>query len=386
MHEKIAFFLPMAGLYVHIPFCKTRCSYCNFFSTTELDKMGRYVANLGRELELRKDFLPQKNLATLYWGGGTPSLLSFQHAKTIMDHIKSHFSFEPLPEITLEANPDDITEERLTQWRELGFNRLSIGIQSFDDNLLKLVNRRHTAQQAINAVKNAQQTGFHNISIDLIYGLPGQTLDDWKMEIQRALQLNVQHISAYGLSYEEGTPLYIRCQNKEIMPSDDELYNQMYDLLCSELQRAGFERYEVSNFARPNCRARHNSSYWHDVSYMGIGPGAHSYNGQVRQWNVENLQLYMDSLEKGHLPLEEETIDRTTHFNETLMLALRTAEGLDLSRLARTFGQEEADECQRKAQPYMAKGLLCLQENCLVPTQQGFHWLNAMITDLMKDV
>ena len=147
MHEKIALFLPMAGLYVHIPFCKTRCSYCNFFSTTELDKMGRYVANLGRELELRKDFLPQKNLATLYWGGGTPSLLSFQHAKTIMDHIKSHFSFEPLPEITLEANPDDITEERLTQWGELGFNRLSIGIQSFDDHLLKLVNRRHTAQQ-----------------------------------------------------------------------------------------------------------------------------------------------------------------------------------------------------------------------------------------------
>ena len=227
MHEKIALFLPMAGLYVHIPFCKTRCLYCNFFSTTELDKMERYVANLGRELELRKDFLPQKNLATLYWGGGTPSLLSFQHAKAIMDHIKSHFSFESLPEITLEANPDDITEERLTQWGELGFNRLSIGIQSFDDHLLKLVNRRHTAQQAINAVKNAQQTGFHNISIDLIYGLPGQTLDDWKMEIQRALQLNVQHISAYGLSYEEGTPLYILCQNKEIMPSDDELYNQM---------------------------------------------------------------------------------------------------------------------------------------------------------------
>lgn len=386
MHEKTAFFLPMAGLYVHIPFCKTRCAYCNFFSTTALNQIERYIANLDRELDLRKDYLSTDTLATLYWGGGTPSLLSFQHCKTIMGHIKSHFSLEPMSEITLEANPDDITEECLNLWLDLGFNRLSIGIQSFDDKLLKLVNRRHTSQQAINAVETAQRAGFRNISIDLIYGLPGQTLEDWKKDICRTLQLDVQHVSAYGLSYEEGTPLYIRCQNKEIVPSDDDLYNQMYDLMCVELQRAGFERYEVSNFAKPYCRSRHNSSYWHDVSYMGIGPGAHSYNGQVRQWNVENLQLYMDSLEKGHLPLEEETIDRTTHFNETLMLALRTAEGLDLSRLARTFGQEEADECQRKAQPYIAKGLLCLQENCLVPTQLGFHWLNAMIADLMKDV
>ena len=228
--------------------------------------------------------------------------------------------------------------------------------------------------------------GFRNISIDLIYGLPGQTLEDWKKDICRTLQLDVQHVSAYGLSYEEGTPLYIRYQNKEIVPSDDDLYNQMYDVMCVELQRAGFERYEVSNFAKPYCRSRHNSSYWHDVPYMGIGPGAHSYNGRARQWNVENLPLYMETLEAGRLPAEEEQIDRTTHFNETLMLALRTAEGLDLSHLARIFGQKDADECLQKAQIYIAKGFLCLRENNLVPTQLGFHWLNAMIADLMKDV
>ena len=293
---------------------------------------------------------------------------------------------EPMSEITLEANPDDITEECLNQWLDLGFNRLSIGIQSFDDKLLKLVNRRHTSQQAINTVETAQRAGFRNISIDLIYGLPGQTLEDWKKDICRTLQLDVQHVSAYGLSYEEGTPLYIRYQNKEIVPSDDDLYNQMYDVMCVELQRAGFERYEVSNFAKPYCRSRHNSSYWHDVPYMGIGPGAHSYNGRARQWNVENLPLYMETLEAGRLPAEEEQIDRTTHFNETLMLALRTAEGLDLSHLARIFGQKDADECLQKAQIYIAKGFLCLRENNLVPTQLGFHWLNAMIADLMKDV
>lgn len=376
----------MAGLYVHIPFCKSRCAYCNFFSTTSLDFIDRYVEALAKEIRLRKDYLPQNSLATLYFGGGTPSLLQSSHLKRIMDVITSCFTFEQNPEITIEANPDDMKDNVIRQWGHLGFNRLSIGIQSFNDTLLRLVNRRHDASMAIEAVRLAQKSGFHNISIDLMYGLPGQTIDDWKADIHQALLLGVQHISAYGLSYEEGTPLYKRCQNNEIVPSDDELYNEMYDILCMELRQAGFERYEVSNFALPGYYSRHNSSYWYDIPYMGIGPAAHSYNGDSRQWNVEDLNAYLQAISAGEIPCEQEYIDSMTRYNEYVMLALRTSEGIDLSVMEQRFGLLIADYCRKQAQPYLSRNQLLMRGTKLVPTQQGIKLLNLMIEDLMQDI
>ena len=297
----------MAGIYIHIPFCKTRCVYCDFYKETDESKINDFVAALCAEATLRKNEISE-SIKTIYFGGGTPSRLSKQHFENIFENLFSNFSVESDAEITLEANPDDLSEEYIQLLRELPFNRISIGIQSFDDDELKFLSRRHSAQQAIDAVKRCQQAGFDNISIDLMYGLPKQTLEIWKENLQKACELNIQHISAYHLIYEPETKLYSLLQKGKIQPVTDDASTEMFSTLIDVLLQNGFEHYEISNFAKNGLYSMHNTSYWKNEKYMGLGPSAHSYDGENRSWNVSSLNKYIESVKSGKLSQETENL------------------------------------------------------------------------------
>ena len=298
----------MAGIYIHIPFCKSRCRYCDFFSTTHLEKQQQYVEALLAEWQDRQHELSEP-IHTLYIGGGTPSTLDSAALDRILQTILGNTTSDHRPqEITMEANPGDITLEKAQAWRAMGINRLSIGIQSFDDQLLTLIGRRHTAEQARQAVAYAQAAGFDNISIDLMYALPDQTMQQWQNDVAQALQLGVQHISTYGLIYEDGTVLTTLLEHGVIEAVDEDLEMQMYDYLVEQLTANRFLHYEVSNFALENRHSRHNSSYWNDTPYMGLGAGAHSYNGQQRQWNIADLDAYIEQAMAHDLRPEIETL------------------------------------------------------------------------------
>ena len=369
----------MYSLYLHIPFCKSRCAYCDFFSTTLLSRREAYVDALCQEATRRLSPLTTNHpISTIYFGGGTPSLLSPDRIARVLQTINATQAIE----VTLEANPGDLTPDYLRAIREAGVNRLSIGIQSFDDEVLRLIGRRHTAAQAKAAVKAAQAAGFDNISIDLIYGIPSQlsTLNSpllaWQDQIRQALQLGVQHISTYCLSYEEGTRMTRMLEQGEITEVDEDTENAMYDLLVSQLKEAGFEHYEVSNFALPGYCSRHNSSYWNRTPYIGLGAGAHSYDGaRTRSWNPDNLEEYIRAMERGEDAATYETLTDTDLYNERIMLGLRTAEGIALSELHNPA----------LAQPFIERGLLRrTPDNRLVATLQGIHILNRIIEDLME--
>ena len=352
----------MAGLYIHIPFCKKRCLYCDFFSTTQLEKREAYVAALMREIEERKDEAGEP-IRTVYIGGGTPSTLSIESMTGINQYLHSTF----IGEYTVEVNPGDVTKAYLEGLRALGVNRLSMGVQSFDDGLLQLIGRRHTAQQAIDAVKTAQEAGFENISIDLMYALPTQTMDRWKADIETALELGVQHISSYGLMYEEGTVLTKMLESGQIEAIDEDTENAMYDVLCARLKAAGMVHYEVSNFALPGYEAQHNSCYWDHTPYIGIGAGAHSLVGRKRSWNVSDIDAYI----AGTAERESETLTDEDWYNEQLMLGLRTCKGVDKTLI------------RKDVSGYIAQGLLQEKEGKVVATQDGIHILNRIIEDLM---
>ncbi len=374
----------MAGIYIHIPFCKSRCTYCDFFSTTLMEKRDDYIRALTHEVVSRRNYLPSQEVRTIYFGGGTPSTLSLEQFGTVLEAVRANYCICPDAEITLEANPSDITDEKLRGWREQGVNRLSMGIQSLQDPLLKLIGRRHNAAQALEAVRLAQKAGMNNISIDLMYGLPTQTMQQWQDDIGQAMQLGIQHISAYCLSYEEGTVLTARLHNQEISAIDDETENAMYDYLVHTLENNGFMRYEVSNFALSGYESRHNSSYWNATPYLGLGAGAHSFDGNSRQWNIDDLQTYIDAQLADKTCFEREVLTADDRYNELVMLGLRTRNGLNLSEVP-SFMQEH---CKLVANSYICAGLLkeILDGNGdtrLVATQQGIHILNRIIEDLM---
>ena len=381
----------MSGIYIHIPFCKSRCAYCDFFSTTQLSRREAYVDALCKEAKRRLATLNSKRstpnpITTIYFGGGTPSLLSPDQIARILQTIDAPQAIE----VTLEANPGDLTPNYLRAVREAGVNRLSIGIQSFDDEVLRLIGRRHTAAEAKAAVKAAKAAGFDNISIDLIYGIPSQystlnsQLSAWEAQIEQALQLGVQHISTYCLSYEEGTRMTHMLEQGEINEVDEDTENAMYDLLVSQLKEAGFEHYEVSNFALSGYRSKHNSSYWNRTPYIGLGAGAHSYDGaRTRSWNPDNLEEYIRAQEMEETPHSEsastmatyETLTDTDLYNERIMLRLRTAEGIAINELHNPT----------LATPYIERGLLKqTPDKRLVATLQGIHILNRIIEDLFS--
>ena len=288
----------MASLYIHVPFCKTRCAYCDFYSQTHLIYINVYTKAIICELELRNGYLEGEAIETIYWGGGTPSLLQPDNFELIFSAIHRFYDTSSCSEITLEANPDDITESYLTALRRLPFNRISLGVQSFNDNDLRLLNRRHTAQQACDAVSLCQKAGYSNLSIDLIYGLPGQTPEMWKENVDKALRLNIPHLSAYHLSYEEGTVMYRQLNEKMIEPVSEETSVILFNLLIDKLEAAGYLHYEISNFCKPGYFSRHNTAYWTDRNYLGIGPAAHSYNHHSRQWNIDSLTDYIEGIMK----------------------------------------------------------------------------------------
>ncbi len=374
----------MAGIYIHIPFCKSRCKYCDFFSTTHLEKRAQYVAALLEEWRMRAHEVKEP-IRTIYIGGGTPSMLDDSSLQMIIEAIRRESSLnstaisEPLQgdeaklqEITMEANPGDITLERAQAWRKMGINRLSIGVQSLDDELLQLIGRRHTAEQARKAVAAAQAAGFDNISIDLMYALPSQTMEQWQKDVAEALQMGVQHISTYGLIYEEGTVLMTLLDHGVIEAVDEDTEMQMYDYLVEQLAANNFEHYEVSNFALPNRQSRHNSSYWNNTPYIGLGAGAHSYDGQVRQWNISDLDTYIAQAMAHQLQPEKEVLSEEQRHTERVMLGLRTNSGISIDEIDRS-----------KAQPYIAQGMLIEKDNRIVATTKGYHILNRIIEDLI---
>lgn len=358
----------MSGLYIHIPFCKKRCLYCDFFSTTRLERQDAYVAALVQEIKARQDEAGEP-IRTVYIGGGTPSTLSLE-AMTRINHVLNR---DQVAEFTVEVNPGDVTKEYLQGLRALGVNRLSMGVQSFQDDLLTLIGRRHNAQQAIDAVHMAQEAGLDNISIDLMYALPTQTMDQWKADIETALTLGIRHISCYGLMYEPGTALYNELMNERIKAIDEDTENAMYDYLCERLQQAGFVHYEVSNFALPGYASQHNGSYWNNTPYVGVGAGAHSYIRNVRSWNPDDLDAYIHGIEDGTLIREQETLTDTDRYNEHIMLGLRTCQGV-----AREDIDGDIDDL-------LEAGLLQIKNNRVIATQQGIHLLNRIIEDLMRD-
>ena len=374
----------MAGIYIHIPFCKKRCTYCDFYTEVAPHLIPNLIYSITKELHIRKDYLKNEPINTIYFGGGTPSILTYEQFLSIFETIYSIHTVNDNAEISFEANPDDLTVEFLKSIRFLPFNRISIGIQSFDDDDLKKVNRRHTGKQAFDAVKNAQNAGFKNISIDLIYGLPFQTIKKWEDQLNTALSLKVQHVSAYGLTYEEGTQLWKQRENGKVKTVEDETMNEMYLLLVKKMKENGFDAYEISNFAIQNYRSRHNSSYWKQDSYIGIGPSAHSYDLNSRQWNVASITDYISAIENNNVFFEREELTDFDRYNDCVMVSLRTLDGIDLSLIENKFGLELTTYCYENIKSYIDDNKVIYSNNKLSLNLEGIMISNQILIQIMK--
>lgn len=360
----------MAGIYLHIPFCKQACHYCNFHFSTSLKYKSEMVDALLRELELRKDYLSGVPLQSIYFGGGTPSLLQHSELAAIFEAIHQYYEVAPGAEITLEANPDDLSQAKLRMLASTPVNRLSIGIQSFFEEDLQFMNRAHTAAEADTSVKAAQDIGFTNLTIDLIYGSPTTSDQQWQSNIHRTLELGVPHLSCYCLTVEPKTALAHFVKTGQAKPLDDEQASRQFIQLIDHMEQAGFLHYEISNFAKPGAEAVHNSSYWAGLPYLGIGPSAHSFKADERSWNIANNQQYMNAIKEGILPLEIEKLSPQDQFNEYIMTGLRTSKGIDpvyLGKKYAEFWQQVAPEIQA----FLAKKQLLLKEGRLVLSRSG---------------
>ncbi len=354
----------MAGIYIHIPFCKKACHYCNFHFSTQLKYIDDFTKAIIQEIEIQKNYLSQP-IQTLYFGGGTPSLLPMDDFHKILDKLRSVYSLDSNIEFTIEANPDDIQPNQVNAWKKAGVNRLSIGIQSFQPAALQWMNRAHTTEQAHEAIRAAQGEGIGNISIDLIYGTPHLTNDDLKADLAMIDQYQIQHLSCYALTVEEKTALHAMIQNKKIDRVHPEQQAAHFDIITHYTEKIGMEHYEISNFSQPGFRSKHNSNYWKGVPYLGLGPSAHSYNKNTRQWNVANNQLYFSTLEKNELPFEIEQLPLATKYNEYMMISLRCMEGFSLEYIFQNFGPEFQAHTLKIMQGFVAK-------NWLTETSQGF--------------
>jgi len=318
----------MAGIYIHIPFCRKRCHYCDFYKSTDFSKKVRLLSGLKKELISRSLELASEEINTIYLGGGTHSVLLLDELKDLLNTIHLNYQVSGEAEITMEANPDDLSQALLSAFRQVGFNRLSMGIQSFSEADLKLMNRRHSVLQAIQSVKWAKNAGFSNISIDLIYGLPNQTLEEWERNVRIAVQLDVQHISAYNLTYHEGTIFYDQLKKGILKELPDELSLQQFEILIRILKDAGFEHYEISNFCKPGLYSKHNSSYWKSKKYVGIGPSAHSFDLQTRRWNVSSIPKYLQGIDNNEPYSESEILTEQDRYNDYIITGLRTIWGV----------------------------------------------------------
>jgi oxygen-independent coproporphyrinogen-3 oxidase len=399
---------PLSGLYLHIPFCRTKCSYCDFFSVTSLRRKEQVIQAIVKEIRQEAAFLssfdgeePSKKksgfdvnelilegkkprLSTIYVGGGTPSLLDETDWSRLFETIEASFDDSACEEITLEANPDDLTPEYLRMLRHWPFNRISIGIQSFIAEELAAIGRRHDAAQAIRAVYDCQAVGFDNISIDLMYGLPGQTPERFRVSVEQAVQLPVKHISTYALSWEEGSMLYAQLKRGKLTQASDDSLAACYQWLNEILPAHGFQRYELSNFAQAGYESKHNTGYWLGKAYLGVGPSAHSYNGRLRRWNVSRIDAYVQGIESGQPQREEEWLDEQTKYNDYVMTRLRTTQGINLKELEEQFGASLTVSCLKQADRNLQANLLKSEGGYLSLTDKGLFLADAIITDLIK--
>lgn len=371
----------MAGIYIHIPFCRKACHYCNFHFSVSLKQKHDMINAICKEAELQQHYINEP-VATVYFGGGTPSLLETSELELVLNKLRDLFSIEPHAEITIETNPDDISAEKLQAWKAIGINRLSIGVQSFFEEDLQWMNRAHNATQALQSIELAQQYGFNNITIDLIYGTPTLTDEKWQQNIATAFRLNVPHLSCYALTVEPKTALEKMIATHKINAVDPEQQSRQLDILINNTEQNGFEHYEISNFAKPGFRSRHNSSYWQQKNYLGLGPSAHSFNGKSRQWNIANNALYIKSIEQNIVPAEQEELTPTQQLNEYIMTSLRTMEGLDISFINAKFGEEKSAQLIRSSAKFITQHTLILHNNFLMLTQKGKHFADGIAADL----
>lgn len=371
----------MSGIYIHIPFCKQACHYCDFHFSTSLKKKSELVSALQNELVLRKNELPNEPIKTIYFGGGTPSLLNLEELTAIFKTIYAEFTIAENPEITLEANPDDLSEEKINELANSKINRLSIGVQSFFEEDLKLMNRAHNAEEALNSIKLARSK-FDNISVDLIYGIPGMSNERWQKNIQILLDLDIPHISSYALTVEPNTALQKFIEKGKIKPVDDAAAAQHFETLRTVLKNAGFEHYEFSNYGKPGYFSQNNTAYWLGKPYLGIGPSAHSYDGNSRKWNIANNTLYIKAIEKSELPLEVEELSITDRYNEYIMTRLRTHFGVDLVEVESKFGKEYLEYLKEQSVVLFEKELLRIENNVMHITEKGTFLSDGIAADL----
>lgn len=374
----------MAGIYIHIPYCKTRCIYCDFFTQTDMKEKSQYLLALCKELNIRKDYFGGELVETIYFGGGTPSQLSLSDFKVVFDTIYNNYEISPQAEITIEANPDDLNDAYVKGVLfHLPINRISIGIQSFIDDELVFLSRRHKAQKAIDAVKRCQDNGFDNISIDLMYGLPNQTIDMWEYNLNKASLLDVQHISAYHLIYEEGTKLYRMFEAGSINAVEEDTSLEMFSMLIDRLDTGGFMHYEISNFAKEGYFSRHNSSYWLGQKYLGIGSAAHSFDGKNRSFNVASIDRYIYEIGQGRVPSEIEVLNPKTAYNDFILTGMRTMWGVNLELLEKNFGANMLKYCLNNVQKHLEGGFVSKEDNILKLSRKGIFISDSIMSDLM---
>jgi len=374
----------MAGLYIHIPFCKQACHYCDFHFSTNQDQRTRLCQAIAKEINLQHSYLDNEPIHTLYFGGGTPSLLSGEELNIIFESVHSHFVVDDDAEVTMEVNPDDLTTDKLKELKNFGVNRLSVGIQSFNNPTLTFFNRAHSGEQAIESIHRARTAGFDNISIDLIYSVPGQAEDIWKKDIEQAVALQPEHISSYSLTIEEKTAFGKWQKTGRIKPLDENKAVADFEVLMDMLNSSGYEHYEISNFSKPGFHSKHNSNYWRQRKYLGLGPSAHSYNGKTRQFNVANNSHYINAIIKGEVPFEIEQLSRENKINEYIITTLRTKWGCDISYLEKNFGYSIFET--PILQKLLVQELIVLNKTIMTLTKKGKMLADQVAIELFVSV
>ncbi len=372
----------MSGIYIHVPFCKKKCDYCDFYSVPSLGLLDSFARAVEKEIELRSNYLQDSRVETIYFGGGTPSLLSESHLGSIFGSLQKNFNLSESLEVTIEANPDDLNPAKLKEFLGVGFNRISIGVQSFSDTDLAYLGRRHNSQQAVDSVIWASEAGFNNISIDLIYGLPISSSKVWKENLVKAFALPIKHLSSYHLIYEEGTPLTRKVDRGLVLPVEEETSVNQFEILQKEAASNDFIHYEISNLAVEGFFSKHNTSYWQQVPYLGLGPSAHSYNGFSREWNPRSVNSWLNSVSENAVATEKEILSEREKLNEYLITSLRTMWGTNVDYVKSEFGEESAAKLQKNAKKFIEQGLVTLQNNHLVIPQKHFLVSDGIITDL----
>ena len=373
----------MAGVYIHIPFCRKMCFYCDFYHVLAPADTTLFVDSLIKEITLRKDYLGGEPVSTIYFGGGTPSVFSVKDLEALMSRIRSEFKVEPDSEITIELNPDDVNHDYLAGLRRLGINRISLGIQSWRDEDLKFMNRRHDSAKAEAALKNCFEEGFENVSIDLIYGIPGMSTEAWESNLDHTFSFGIKHLSAYHLTIEKGTVFGKMLEKGLISEVDEDISTALFNSLIRKAEENGFIHYEISNFGRPGYFSQHNTNYWKQVKYTGLGPSAHSFNGLSRQWNMSDITGYIRSIESGKADFEGEELDTRTRFNEYIMTSLRTMWGIDLDYVEKTFEKEGYDYIVSMSSKFREYGLMKQEKNNLMLTNQGMMISDNIISGFM---